>query len=249
MGHGKLLARASVEFAFIVAGVLVGLWVNDWEQRRQDRAAAVALLARLESELVADAADLAVAEHRAQSRLWVLDAVLAKLGDRRAENRLTAAREDSILHPTRLDSLAPNRSPGYDFAADPLAPFRARGNFDLSMTTYEEMLATGRLRLVGADDLRASIASYYREAADRAANEDRDPYYERLEDAFASIDVAFGDSLSLDDLATRATRDPSFPVAARRAENSVRRLIAEYRATDRLRRRLEQALAGNGAGR
>ena len=249
MGQGKLLARVSVEFALVVAGVLVGLWVNDWQQLRQERAAAVALLARLETELVADAADLAVAEHRAQSRLWVLDAVLAKLGDRKAESRLTTARADSILHPTRLDSLAPNRPRGYDFAADPLAPFRARGNFDLSKTTYEEMLATGRLRLVGDDDLRANIASYYGVAADIAANEDRDPYYEQLEDAFASIDVAFGDRLSLDDLAARATRNPSFPVAARRAENRVRTLIAEYRVTDRSRQLLEQALAGNGAGR
>lgn len=246
MKRGRLLARISSEFALVIAGVLAALWVNDWHQDRQDREAEAGLLTRMEAELAADGADLATAEYRARGRLWVLDAVLARLGDREAESRLSPARLDSILRPPRLDSIAAltgRRSPVIDLTVNPLAPFRQRGNFDLSKATYEEMLATGRVRLVEDDEVRATIMNYYQLAADIGANEDRDPYYEQLEDAFASIDVAFGDSLGLDELAERGRRVASFPVSARRARNRIQALIRYYDLVEGQRGRLEGVLA------
>ena len=62
--------------------------------------------------------------------------------------------------------------------------FRYRPEFDLSNTAYREMIATGAVRILGDDDLRASVMSDYQVAEDQGGNEQRQlGYNDRLEDA------------------------------------------------------------------
>lgn len=244
----SVTGRLVGEFAIIVIGVLVALAVDDWNQYRSDRRLEAGILSRMENELVADGADLATADWDARARLWVLDAVLAELGDDQAFQRLTASRLDSFQHSTVRDSLrlAAGRDSlaAVDLRSQPLAVFRYRPEFDLSDDSYQEMVATGSLRIVVNDHLRASIMRYYRVAQDQGENEQKDAgYKDRLEDALASIGVAPGDDLTLEELGARArAAPPQFSVSVRRAQNSIRMQTIYYARIDLARRELETVL-------
>jgi len=251
----SVVGRLVGEFTVIVLGVLVALAVDDWNQYRNDREVEAGILARMADELVADGADLATADWDAHARLWVLDAMLSGLGDQQAARRLTPERRDSLARPVFRDSLRAAASRGaadsVDLDVEPLSIFRYRPEFDLSSDSYSEMVATGSLRIVADNRLRSSIMRYYRVAQDQSENEQGDAgYKDRLEDAFASIGVAPGDSLSLGDLVARAHgAAPSFAVSLRRAQNSIRMQSVYYARIESARRELETLLAARVGGR
>ena len=250
----KLAGRLIGEFVVIVLGVLVALGVDDWNQERSDRELEINLLDRMQSELLADGADLASADVDARARDWVLDAVLAELGDEDAAARLKPQRLDSLRHPTRRDSLraAAGRgaSPPFDLVARPLRIFRYRPEFDLSSDAYQEMITTGTLGIVRDNEVRSTIMFYYRWARDQADNERQDAGYRvRLEDALASIGVAPGDDLTLAELASRAQGSPTFAVEVRRAQNSIRMQSEYYSRIETVRRELEDVLKSKRASR
>ena len=206
------------------------------------------LLGRMAGELVADGADLESAERDARARLWVLDAVLAELGDPNATARLGRERLDSLQRTPRLDSLrasagrAPHQLP--DLVEAPLAALGFLPNFDLSSDAYQEMVATGSIRIVRDAELRSSILLYYRVARDQAGNEAiAGGYQDRLEDALASIGVAVGDDLTLPEIAARARTSPTFAVGVRRAQNRIRRQTFYYSVIETARLDLEAALS------
>jgi hypothetical protein len=59
MTRSELRGRLIGEFVVIVLGVLVALAVDDWNQERSDRELEINLLDRMQSEVLADGADLA----------------------------------------------------------------------------------------------------------------------------------------------------------------------------------------------
>lgn len=189
----ELLARMAGEFLVIVVGVLVALAVDDWRQYRQHRELERDLLNRLEAELVADAADLATARREIGARLWVLDAILAGLGDVSAAERLNPTRLDSLTRPVVVDSLraAAGRGPTWTFdpVEEPLGrAFMLWPEFDLSDDAYQEMLATGSLGIVRNSQVRSAIMRYYRVAEDQGANERKaGEYQDWFENALGSI--------------------------------------------------------------
>lgn len=245
----KRFLRTSIgEVLIIVLGVLLALAVDDWRQSRQDRALEAALLERMRDELLADAADLASARREVLARLWVLDAVLAHVGDQAATLRLRPELLDSLQNPVAVDSLRAEvgRAPvsTLDPIERPLATFLRWPEFDLSDGAYQEMLATGSLRIVRDAELRSAVMLYYRTAEDQGGNERQaGQYQERLEDALGSIGVAVGDELSLAELASRARTSSTLPVAVRRAQNRMRVQLGYYATIERARRRLEAALS------
>lgn len=243
-----LVSRLIGEFLIIVLGVLVALAVDDWAQQREDHALEAELLTRMEAELVADGADLASAEREVRARLWVLDAVLAELGDAAAADRLRPGRLDSLQRPVLVDSLraAARRGPTWSF--DPVGEPMGRAftlwpEFDLSNDVHQEMLATGSLGIVQDRALRAAIMRYYRTARDQGGNERRaGEFQDRFEEGLMSLGVAPGDRLNLSQLAARARNHPTFSVEARWASNRLRAQLIYYSNIERARRALEQRL-------
>lgn len=249
-----MVSRWAGEFAVIVLGVLVALAVDDWNAARQDRALERSLLDRMETGLLADGADLATAAADAQLRLWVLDALLAGLGDGRAQARMTSVRRDSLYDSARRDSLRARVGRGPlappDVDGEPLAGFRYRPEFDLSDTAYREMIATGAVRILRDDSIRAAVMSYYQVATDQGGNEQQQlGYNDRLEDAFASIGVAAGDDLSLRELVDCARGVPTFPVEARRAQSNIQMQSIFYSRIEAARLELERVIREYREGR
>ncbi|UCC26577.1 MAG: hypothetical protein JSU98_05615 [Gemmatimonadales bacterium] len=250
----SVAARWAGEFTVIVFGVLVALGVDDWNARRQDRELERSLLDRMQAELSADGADLATAAADAQLRLRVLDAVLAGLGDETAQTRMRLQENDSLFSPSRRDSLRAlaGRSlwASPDVEARPLGGFQYRPEFDLSSTAYQEMIATGAVRILKDNALRAAVMSYYQLAEDQGGNEQRQMgYNDRLEDALVSIGVAAGDDISLVDLVAAARRVPTFAVEARRAQTNIRMQAVYYSRIEVGRLQLEEVIRDYRAGR
>jgi hypothetical protein len=134
----RATARGLAEFVVIVVGVLVAFALDDWANRRADRNAEAAYLSALAADLRADSSVLVGAHipnvERAQS-------VLARLGP--------------IVH---------NSQP---FPADTVALLKdiARSHIFIlrvgARTTFDELLATGALRLLDQAELRAAVVAYY----------------------------------------------------------------------------------------
>jgi hypothetical protein len=246
--------RWAGEFAVIVLGVLVALAVDDWNSARQDRALEGSLLDRMETELLADGADLATAAADAQLRLWVLDALLAGLGDGQVQARMTSERRDSLFDSARRDSLRTGAGRSTltppDVDGEPLAGFRYRPEFDLSDTAYREMIATGAVRILRDDSVRAAVMTYCQVATDQGGNEQQlFGYNDRLEDAFASIGVAAGDELSLEELVDHARAVPTFQVEVRRAQSNIQMQGVFYSRIEAARLELERVIREYREGR
>lgn len=130
--HGLAAAR---EFVLIVLGVLVALWVNDWNQARQDR-------------------------HRERTDLRQL-LVTTQENERRIEAAI--ADDSSALLSSRklLDALSRQ---GALPPADSLSAWRSGAlrfsEFFPLTGTYTALAQTGDLNLIRDDSLRARVATY-----------------------------------------------------------------------------------------
>jgi hypothetical protein len=133
------------EFFVIVMGVLAALAVDQWTQAREDRSTEASYLARIETDLMADSAEL-------ESRKRSADGGLARLRDLFVETR-DADQVD-------LSGYADNWFP---LVGDGFAPQATRSVFD-------ELISTGRLGLIGDAEVRTALLSYYRESEGRTAN-------------------------------------------------------------------------------
>jgi hypothetical protein len=112
------------------------------------------------------------------------------------------------------------------------------------------MIATGAVRILKDNALRAAVMSYYQLAEDQGGNEQRQMgYNDRLEDALVSIGVAAGDDISLVDLVAAARRVPTFAVEARRAQTNIRMQAVYYSRIEVGRLQLEEVIRDYRAGR
>ncbi len=129
--------RALGEFALIVVGVLVALWVNDWNQARQERARERADLRQLLST---------TRENEERLRR----AVVQDSNGLAATRRLLAILTDSAESSTPpADSVGAWESASFRFAA--LSPLTG---------TYTALAGSGDLNLLRNAGLRAQVATY-----------------------------------------------------------------------------------------
>jgi hypothetical protein len=181
----RLLVRgkhAFREIAFIVVGVLIALGANSWWEDRRDRAVATEYLLRLSEDLSATRAQLAEAEESGER----------VVGHTRAVLRLLRAGPG----PESVDSLR---------AA--LGWVAVWNVMQVHNGTYEEMLASGTLRLLRSDSLRAALRAYqaaleYHQGAERYAMQ---LYHGRIE-PFLTRHVVYSDVAAL---GYRAALEPS----------------------------------------
>lgn len=126
----------AAEFVVVVSGVLVALMLNAWWQDRQDHASESHYLSLLSRDLQSAIVDLEAAQSFEDSA--VRDGLFA----------YRALSGDSVPEDTLPASLA-------------MARLGSRRTLALHDATYEDLLHTGNLRLLGNAELRDRIVSHY----------------------------------------------------------------------------------------
>jgi hypothetical protein len=126
-----------LDFVIVVVGVFIGLQVNNWNEARQDQARTRDYLERIREDLEADIAGLA-----RRKTMW---ASVQNHGGA----ALAYAEGGTLANGSAWETLL-----GYYQASQvwPYAPTAA---------TYDEMRATGDLRLIRDKALRTALARYY----------------------------------------------------------------------------------------
>ena len=127
--------RLLAEFAAIFAGVSLSLLADDWRQYRADRAQEVELLLGLQSDLVADSADLVPVRRRGER--WNQGAVRLRL-------RMESSEE-----------LPPDSVYSY------VEPVVWRNTYQPVTSTYASLKAGGLMTLIRDVELRRLVSKYY----------------------------------------------------------------------------------------
>ncbi len=136
-GHlRKYLYYAIGEILLVSIGILLALQVNNWNEKRIERALEAQYVEWLIQDLVADSLTMA-------STISV-----GKLKEESIEKVIQALR----------DPVAVRQSPGH---ALPMLAF-TYSRPALQMTTFQELLSAGNLRLIQKEDIRIKISDHYR---------------------------------------------------------------------------------------
>ena len=136
-GPPKVVARLVGEFCVIVLGVLMALWVNNWNEERKEAVREGEYLAGILTDLKTDSSSLAYRVEIAVRGIEAADRLLALRADQNSE-----APPDSLalwlFHAAFVD------------------------NFQVQDHTYREILGSGGLALIQSRDLRRQVSEYYR---------------------------------------------------------------------------------------
>ena len=132
--------RAVVEMAVIAAGVLTALAADEWNQARADRSLAVEYISRLQRDIETDIATWNFAADGLLQKIAALDRALSWV---RTPDR----------SPLALSLFLDDLTVGSRLAYGALTT--------VEQTTFDELVNSGRLALVGDPDLRRSLLSYY----------------------------------------------------------------------------------------
>lgn len=137
-------ATVLIELFLVIAGVLIALQVNNWNEARQDRERGSVYLSRIESDLAKDIRGLA-----ARIEYW-------KQVGGQGERALAA--------------LEPERSSGFDPGSALVAFMHASqaNSYTATNTTHEELKSAGELTLIRDASLRADLSDYYALSAARS---------------------------------------------------------------------------------
>ena len=136
-GHlRKYLVYAVGEILLVSIGILLALQVNNWNEQRIEGNLEVQYVERLIQDLVADSLTMASAISVGQLKEESIEAVIQALRD-----------------PSTV-----RKSPG---SALPILAF-TYSRPALQMTTFQELLSAGNLRLIQNEDLRFKISDHYR---------------------------------------------------------------------------------------
>ena len=162
-GDTRLYSRWVGEFVVIALGVLAALAVDNWSEEHNNRVLEQEYLARIKEELKWDLAEIE-------------EAIKASIGQARAATSLLYELNDPLAdHVPRFGS---DRLKAIDFTVPVdeelgvpvkrLVWWVARTrSFDPRRSTYDELLATGRIVVVDDSELRASIIDHYSLTEDR----------------------------------------------------------------------------------
>jgi len=127
-----------IEFVVVVAGIFIGLQVDDWNEYRKERALEVRYLERLGEDLAQDIDEMQFALDTAIKRRSMGDLLLRALEDPRA------ALGDPTAFITAIERA------GYTFLPA------------INDVTFEEIRFAGHLGIIRDESLRSSIAGYYK---------------------------------------------------------------------------------------
>jgi len=129
--------RGLAELLIIVLGVLIALWVDNWNGEREDRLLEQEYLSTLATDLRADLVELDEASER------------ARLNERAAQALYDAIQGTGSLAPDSLSRFVLQAGFLYFPAYSPY--------------TFEDLTSTGNLRLLRSEEIRRALAAYHNE--------------------------------------------------------------------------------------
>lgn len=144
-----------LDFVIVVAGVVVGIQVSNWNAARIDQARAIGYLERIGDNLDSDIADI-----KQRRVFWGQVADYGNLGLSYVETGETGEHSqwDLLLAYFQSSQVAE------------LIPYQS---------TYDEILSAGELGLISSIELRKTLAMYYSFPAEPTVN-DRPPYRQHV---------------------------------------------------------------------
>lgn len=135
---GKYFKYAIGEILLVVLGILIALWINNWNEERKDKQQAENYLDRVESDLIE---------------------LIDKSSNLISQNReilIAITKTQSLLERGTSLSESEKEIVSYAFLWFP------RTTYSLPhMITYEEMKESGRINLIYEQKLRTQLAEYY----------------------------------------------------------------------------------------
>ena len=131
------VSRALAELLIIVTGVLVALWVEDWREGRADRALEQEYVERLIEDVAGDSAFFDELQRHVDRTNQAADLLLG------------------VVRGARTDVSEPAK-----FVAA-LEESRSIQNSPWATGTYDELLATGNMRVLRNRDLKSSLNLYF----------------------------------------------------------------------------------------
>jgi len=170
-GRSRLAPRVAGEFLIIVVGVLVAFALEDWSSSRAERETQREYLEALAADVRQDSASWANLHLRSvPEALAILEAVAP------------IARGEL---PIPADTAAFIR----DLSVSHIIPFLREGG-----PTYEELLATGSLRLIESSEVRSGLIAFYRlKAVARQRSDSNLSGFGDLVDSYLPAGIGRGD--------------------------------------------------------
>lgn len=147
----------ALDFLVVVAGIFVGLQVDDWNRSREDRRLEEEYLLRIQSDLQSDFIDLSEAVEVSIEQVRSINWLLGQFDDPLAEEMPFfpgPATDEAMAKP--IEELVPVPHSGHYI----WLIVRSR-EFYPSKSTYNELLATGRVAVIGDSRLRRELIQYY----------------------------------------------------------------------------------------
>jgi hypothetical protein len=173
-----IVAGAAVEFAAVVLGILVALWLNDWNEARKDRHQEINYLRSLRDDLESDRAALTqyigFADGTASAAASLLRVV-------REEEEVTRASPETLLRQLKRAGM--------------MYPFHP------TSTTFQELSGGGGLRLISDRKVLRQAIDYYSAAALPSALVElaiRRIWHEYYDALVRAVDPALVPAISLD---------------------------------------------------
>ena len=128
-----------LEILIVVVGIFIGLQVDGWNEQRKDRGLERRYLERIYNEVVLDIEEFDYGINLAETRRGMGELLLEALED------------SSVVRANPLAFLISVEQAGYTFLPA------------VNDSTYEELKFSGDLAIIRDEQLRASIAAYYRQ--------------------------------------------------------------------------------------
>ena len=155
--HFRFSGRFAGEFIVIVLGVLAALAVDSWSEDRNDRVLEENYLSRLKVDLERDLQQIGRARWASFAQARATTTLLFSIGD-----PLAGEIPEFTENIQSIDFTVPATEVISDTTMGDLVWFAKRvRSFSPSQSTYDEMLATGRLLVIYDQQLRTDVINYY----------------------------------------------------------------------------------------
>lgn len=164
----KYLLYAVGEVLLVVIGILLALQINTWNEAHQNRKLEKEYLERMLNDLDLDLLDLSTALERACVNIVLAEDALIKLG---ADTSILArqkayqwAHKEVSIKNGKIFYKGTVRDKGtfrFDSFGCQLTQLTKDRGFDLTQTTINDLMATGKIEVIRDNKLRKAIQSYY----------------------------------------------------------------------------------------
>lgn len=191
-------AAVFLDFAIVVAGILIAFQITSWSEARQDRREEQRYLAELATNLKADLTQARAGQQVSLQRLSAAEAILEEAAPGYDRLPFFAAIEEDL--------------PPLGIVADyPYAHLTSYYFMIISSSTFEELIQTGNIGVLSNRDLVMELTDYYHRLDRQRGDDDLIlTQAEGMLDWARENGVGMGDRATLEETVSRALTDDEF---------------------------------------